>query len=108
MQTPMQTHAHSLPQQRPQLSVRADAQPAQQTAQQLPASLQKIVGAFQIVPDPMARYKQLLFYAAKLPTMAAEDHVADNKVEGCVSQVGAMRCGSSQRGRVQPGACLRL
>jgi sulfur transfer protein SufE len=57
--------------------------------QQLPASLQKIVGAFQIVPDPMARYKQLLFYAAKLPKMAAEDHVPENKVEGCVSQVGA-------------------
>ncbi|KIY93938.1 SufE-like protein [Monoraphidium neglectum] len=55
--------------------------------QQLPASLQKIVGAFQIVPDPMARYKQLLFYAAKLPKMAAEDHVPENKVEGCVSQV---------------------
>lgn len=32
-------------------------------------------------------YKQLLFYAAKLPVMAAEDHAPENKVEGCVSQV---------------------
>ncbi|GBF94976.1 cysteine desulfuration [Raphidocelis subcapitata] len=72
--------------QRRQLSVRADAHQPPST-QQLPASLQKIVGAFQIVPDPMARYKQLLFYAAKLPAMKADDHVPDNKVEGCVSQV---------------------
>jgi sulfur transfer protein SufE len=40
------------------------------------------------VPDPMARYKQLLFYAAKLPAMPAEQHQPENKVEGCVSQVG--------------------
>jgi len=40
------------------------------------------------VPDPMARYKQLLFYAAKLPPMSAEQHQPENKVEGCVSQVG--------------------
>jgi sulfur transfer protein SufE len=60
---------------------------ASQSAAALPASLQKIVGAFQIVPDPMARYKQLLFYAAKLPPMAADDHTPGNKVEGCVSQV---------------------
>lgn len=39
------------------------------------------------VPDPMARYKQLLFYAAKLPAMSAEQHKPENKVEGCVSQV---------------------
>jgi hypothetical protein len=36
----------------------------------------------------MARYKQLLFYAAKLPAMPAEQHQPENKVEGCVSQVG--------------------
>jgi sulfur transfer protein SufE len=39
------------------------------------------------VPDPMARYKQLLFYASKLQPLAAELHTAENKVEGCVSQV---------------------
>lgn len=40
-----------------------------------------------MVPDPMARYKQLLFYATKLEKMPADDHVSANKVEGCVSQV---------------------
>jgi hypothetical protein len=48
------------------------------------------------VPDPMARYKQLLFYAAKLPPMTAEQHKPENKVEGCVSQVrrgaNSIRC----------------
>lgn len=62
------------------------AAPAQKVSD-LPASLQKIVGAFQMVPDPMARYKQLLFYASKLPPMPAEQHAPENKVEGCVSQV---------------------
>lgn len=38
------------------------------------------------VPDPMARYKQLLFYATKLEPLPAEDHKPENKVEGCVSQ----------------------
>ena len=36
----------------------------------------------------MARYKQLLYYANKLEALPAEDHVPENKVEGCVSQVG--------------------
>ncbi|KAG2426286.1 hypothetical protein HXX76_013043 [Chlamydomonas incerta] len=58
-----------------------------QKVSDLPASLKKIVGAFQMVPDPMARYKQLLFYATKLAPLPAEDHVPANKVEGCVSQV---------------------
>ena len=39
------------------------------------------------VPDEMARYKQLLFLASKLPNLPAEDHTDDNKVKGCVSQV---------------------
>ncbi|EFJ47442.1 cysteine desulfuration protein [Volvox carteri f. nagariensis] len=59
---------------------------AQKTSE-FPPSLQKIVGAFQMVPDPMARYKQLLFFATKLAPMPAEDHIPENKVEGCVSQV---------------------
>ena len=71
--------------QRALLAVRAQQQ--QQTAAALPPSLQKLVGAFQAVPDPMARYKQLLFYAAKLPPMPADAHTPANKVEGCVSQV---------------------
>ena len=53
----------------------------------LPAPLEKIVTAFQMVPDPMQRYKQLLFYAAKLKPLSAELHTEDNKVQGCVSQV---------------------
>lgn len=53
----------------------------------LPAPLQRIVSAFQAVPDPMARYKQLLFYAAKLPGLPEDLRTPENKVEGCVSQV---------------------
>lgn len=53
----------------------------------MPGGLAKIVGAFQMVPDPMARYKQLLFYATKLPALDDSHKVAENKVEGCVSQV---------------------
>lgn len=35
----------------------------------------------------MARYKQLLFFAAKLPALPKEQQIPTNKVEGCVSQV---------------------
>lgn len=84
---PFAPRTYAIVQRRKAISVHADAQ----QAQQLPPSLQKIVTAFHIVPDPMARYKQLLFYAAKLPGMAAEDHIPENKVEGCVSQVRTKR-----------------
>jgi BolA-like protein 1 len=60
---------------------------ASQETTELPASLQAIVMSFQMVPDPMARYKQLLYFATKLEAMPAEDHTNDNKVQGCVSQV---------------------
>ena len=40
-----------------------------------------------MVPDPMARYKQLLYFANKLEKLPVDDHVPQNKVEGCVSQV---------------------
>jgi len=53
----------------------------------LPAPLAKIVQAFQMVPDPMARYKQLLFYATRLKPLAKDLQVEENKVQGCVSQV---------------------
>lgn len=43
----------------------------------------------------MARYKQLLYYANKLDALPAEDHVPENKVEGCVSQVGRQRSAAS-------------
>ncbi|KAI7840397.1 hypothetical protein COHA_005898 [Chlorella ohadii] len=53
----------------------------------LPQSLQTLISAFQAVPDPMARYKQLLFYATKLEPFPVEQHTEENKVKGCVSQV---------------------
>jgi len=58
-----------------------------QTVGELPASLKKIVTAFQMVPDAMARYKQLLFFASKLDPLPVEDQVETNRVHGCVSQV---------------------
>jgi BolA-like protein 1 len=56
-------------------------------ATSLPAGLRRIVGAFQAVPDPMLRYKQLLFYASKLKPLPEALRCAENKVQGCVSQV---------------------
>ena len=35
----------------------------------------------------MARYKQLLFFATKLQTLPESQHIPENKVKGCVSQV---------------------
>ena len=75
-------------------SSHAPAQPwapraAAQATGDLPAPLKKIVTAFQMVPDPMQRYKQLLFYASKLKALPAEHHTPENKVPGCVSQVSA-------------------
>ena len=57
------------------------------TASAMPDGLQKIVMAFKMVPDPMQRYKQLLYFAQKLPELPGEARVDDNKVPGCVSQV---------------------
>mmetsp|Transcript_5432 Transcript_5432/g.21236 ORF Transcript_5432/g.21236 Transcript_5432/m.21236 type:complete len:136 (-) Transcript_5432:582-989(-) len=39
------------------------------------------------VPDPMLRYKQLLFLAKKLPPLSKDKRVEANKVPGCTSQV---------------------
>ncbi|GMH42676.1 hypothetical protein BSKO_10595 [Bryopsis sp. KO-2023] len=58
-----------------------------QAASELPANLKNIVGAFQMVPDPMARYKQLLYFASKLDSLPSQHHTEENKVHGCVSQV---------------------
>ncbi len=71
---------------------RAQAVPPQAAAvaaSDLPAPLKKIVTMFQMVPDPMQRYKQLLFYASKLKPLPEALHTAENKVQGCVSQVRA-------------------
>ncbi len=53
----------------------------------LPPSLEQIVSSFEAVPDPMARYKQLLFYATSLAPMDKQLKVEENRVKGCTSQV---------------------
>lgn len=53
----------------------------------LPESLDKIVTSFKAVPDPMQRYKQLLYYATTLKPLDTAYKVDSNKVKGCVSQV---------------------
>ena len=68
---------------------------------ELPAKLQKIVESFQMVPDPRARYQQLLFYASKLPPLPTEYRNSENKVPGCVSQV---RPDSAQLARLDSSA----
>ncbi|KAA6423075.1 MAG: cysteine desulfuration [Trebouxia sp. A1-2] len=55
----------------------------------VPQELEKIIGGFQMVPDPKIKYQQLLFYAKKLKPMAAALHTEANKVQGCVSQAMA-------------------
>lgn len=58
-----------------------------QQAADLPGNLRSIVGAFQMVPDPMARYKQLLFFASKLEGMDDTLKTEDNKVQVSLDSV---------------------
>ena len=51
-------------------------------ASAMPAKLSEIVMAFKTVPDPMARYKQLLFFATKLEALPKEFQQDDYKVPG--------------------------
>jgi cysteine desulfuration protein SufE len=53
----------------------------------LPPQLAKIVDRFQRRDDPKQKYKQLLWYAQKLPAMPEAAKTETNKVKGCVSQV---------------------
>ena len=53
----------------------------------LPPKLAKIVERFQRRSDPKQKYKQLLWYAQKLPAMPESSKLEENKVKGCVSQV---------------------
>ena len=57
------------------------------TEASLPPKLAKIVDRFQRRSDPKQKYKQLLWYAQKLPAMAESAKTEENKVKGCVSQV---------------------
>lgn len=57
------------------------------TEASLPPQLAKIVDRFQRRSDPKQKYKQLLWYAQKLPTMPESAKTEENKVKGCVSQV---------------------
>lgn len=57
------------------------------TETSLPPQLAKIVERFQRRSDPKQKYKQLLWYAQKLPAMPEAGKTEANKVKGCVSQV---------------------
>lgn len=57
------------------------------TETSLPPKLAKIVDRFQRRTDPKQKYKQLLWYAQKLPLMSETGKTEANKVKGCVSQV---------------------
>ena len=54
---------------------------------EIPPQLAKIVARFQRRTDPKQKYKQLLWYAQKLPPMSEAGKTEANKVKGCVSQV---------------------
>lgn len=54
-----------------------------QTVADLPGNLKKIVGAFQMVPDAMSRYKQLLYFAAKLEGLDDGLKTEVHKVQVC-------------------------
>ena len=53
----------------------------------LPEKLAKIVDRFKRRSNPKQKYEQLLWYAKKLPVLPDSAKVAENKVNGCVSQV---------------------
>lgn len=58
-----------------------------QPIEDLPPKLQEIVHLFQSVPEPKAKYEQLLFYGKNLKPLEPQFKTNDNKVQGCVSQV---------------------
>lgn len=52
----------------------------------------------------MARYKQLLYLAAKLPPLPPQYHSSENQVQGCVSKVRAHQVFLARR--LDPSTCL--
>lgn len=57
------------------------------TETSLPPKLTKIVERFQRRSDPKQKYKQLLWYAQRLPSIPESAKIEENRVKGCVSQV---------------------
>jgi cysteine desulfuration protein SufE len=53
----------------------------------LPPALDKMVQRFKRATEPKRRYEQLLYLAQKLDDFPADAKIAENKVNGCVSQV---------------------
>ncbi|CAL0308445.1 unnamed protein product [Lupinus luteus] len=58
-----------------------------QPIESLPSNLQDIIKLFQSVPEPKAKYQQLLFYGKNLKPLDPQFKTTQNKVQGCVSQV---------------------
>lgn len=56
-------------------------------ADSIPSSIQAIADQFQSLSDAKERYKLLLKYAKRLPTMNASDKTSANRVMGCTSEV---------------------
>eukprot|EP00667_Euglena_gracilis_P021285 EG_transcript_23255 len=63
------------------------AEPTEAPGLVLPEQISTVVQTFRSVPDPKLKYQQLLFLAKGLPALPAADHVPENKVLGCTSQV---------------------
>ncbi|RWW29357.1 hypothetical protein GW17_00006133 [Ensete ventricosum] len=53
----------------------------------LPPKLRDIIVLFQSVPEPKAKYQQLLHYGARLPPLDPAFKTEEHRVRGCVSQV---------------------
>ena len=79
-------HSHRQPRRAIRCAASADAS-APAAAAALPARLEALIASFRSVPDPMQRYKQLLYLGSKLPALPDEARTDANKVKGCVSQV---------------------
>lgn len=53
----------------------------------LPDSLAKVVNRFERLSEPKRRYELLIWFAKRLPELDDTARTAENKVQGCTSQV---------------------
>ena len=53
----------------------------------LPESLVRVVQRFQRLSEPKQRYELLIWFAKRLPKFLEADRTAENKVQGCTSEV---------------------